>query len=56
MKKVCGECGSTSAFRDSRMKSLGYLGSMIGKLLILERERVPGRNLAMILVNERPVF
>jgi L-lactate utilization protein LutC len=38
---------------DARMKSFGYPGSMIGKILILERERVPGRNLSMILVNEK---
>ena len=37
----------------ARMKSLGYPGSMIGKLLILERERMPGRSLTMILVNEK---
>ncbi len=39
-----------------RMKGLGYPGSMIGKMLILERERVPGRNLTMVLVNEKLGF
>jgi len=40
----------------ARMKGLGYPGSMIGKMLILERERVPGRNLTMVLVNEKLGF
>ncbi len=40
----------------ARMKSLGYAGSMIGKVLIFERERVPGRKISMILANERLGF
>jgi L-lactate utilization protein LutC len=39
----------------ARMKSLGYPGSMIGKILIFERER-PGRNISLILVNEKLGF
>src|SRR5262249_48524994 len=38
---------------DERMKSLGMPGSMIGKLLIFEREApLLGRNLTLILVKE----
>jgi L-lactate utilization protein LutC len=41
----------------SRMKSQGFPGSMIGKILILEREPPQlGRNLTMILVNEKLGF
>ena len=40
----------------ARMRSLGYSGSMIGKVLIFERERVPGRKIGMILVNEKLGF
>lgn len=41
----------------ARMKSQGYPGSMIGKILILEREPPQfGRNLTMILVNEKLGF
>ena len=41
----------------ARMKSQGYPGSMIGKMLILEREApFLGRNLTMILVNEKLGF
>ena len=41
----------------ARMKTQGFPGSIIGKILILERE-VPqlGRNLTMILVNEKLGF
>ena len=41
----------------ARMKSQGYPGSMIGKILILEREPPQfGRNLTMILANEKLGF
>src|SRR5713101_455690 len=41
----------------ARMKSQGFPGSMIGKILILEREPPQfGRNLTMILVNEKHGF
>ena len=41
----------------ARMKSQGYPGSMIGKILIFEREPPQfGRNLTMILVNEKLGF
>ncbi len=41
----------------ARMKTQGFPGSIIGKILILERE-VPqlGRNLTMILVNQKLGF
>ena len=42
---------------NARMKSQGYPGSMIGKILIFEREPPQfGRNLTMILVNEKLGF
>lgn len=37
---------------DKRMKSIGYPGSTIGKLLIFEREIMPNRKLRLIFVNE----
>ena len=41
----------------ARMRSQGFPGSMIGKILILERELPQlGRNLTMILVNEKLGF
>ncbi len=41
----------------ARMKSLGYPGSMIAKILIVEREPAQlGRNVSMILVNEKLGF
>jgi LUD domain len=41
----------------ARMKSLGYPGSMISKILIVEREPAQlGRNVSMILVNEKLGF
>ena len=41
----------------ARMKTQGFPGSMIGKILILEREPPQlGRNLTMILVNEKLGF
>src|SRR5260370_4226044 len=41
----------------TRMKSLGYPGSMIGKLLILERElTILGRVLTIVFVNEKLGF
>src|SRR6266571_2548591 len=41
----------------ARMKSLGYPGSMIGKLLILERElTILERDFTMVLVNEKLGF
>lgn len=41
---------------DERMKSEGYPGSIIGKLLIFEREINPHRNLTLLLVKERLGF
>ena len=40
---------------DKRMKSVGYPGSTIGKILIFEREIMP-RKLTMIFVNEKLGF
>ena len=40
---------------DKRMKSVGYPGSAIGKILIFEREIMP-RKLTMIFVNEKLGF
>src|SRR6266567_1617407 len=41
----------------ARMKGLGYPGSMIGKVLILERElAILGRELTMVFVNEKLGF
>ena len=37
----------------AKMRSLGYPGSAIGKLLIFERERASQRSLTLILVNEK---
>ena len=37
---------------DKRMKSVGFPGSTIGKILIFEREIVPTRKIHLILVNE----
>lgn len=37
---------------DKRMKSEGYPGSTIGKLLIFEREIMPDRKITLIFVNE----
>ena len=41
---------------DARMKSQGYSGSTIGKLLIFEREINPARKLTLLLVNEKLGF
>ncbi len=41
---------------DKRMKSLGFPGSFISKLLIIEREMMPNRKLTLILVNEKLGF
>jgi len=41
---------------DKRMKSLGYSGSTLGKILILERETVPNRKVTLIFVNEKLGF
>lgn len=41
---------------DARMKSEGYSGSTIGKLLIFEREINPERKLKLILVNQKLGF
>ena len=40
---------------DARMKSLGYAGSVIGKIMILEKEFFPGR-IKLIFVNEKLGF
>jgi hypothetical protein len=41
---------------DKRMKSAGFKGSSIGKLLIFEREVVPYRKLTLIFINEKLGF
>jgi L-lactate utilization protein LutC len=41
---------------DARMKSLGYPGSNISKLLIFQKEIVPGRKITLLLVNEKLGF
>lgn len=41
---------------DKRMKSIGYSGSTIGKLLIFEREILPNRKIRLIFVNEKLGF
>ncbi len=37
---------------DQRMKNAGYPGSVIGKILLFERETLPDRQLSLIFVNE----
>ena len=37
---------------NAKMQKLGYPRSVIGKMLIFERERASGRNIKMIIVNE----
>lgn len=37
---------------DARMKSVGYPGSSVNKLLIFEREKMPNRTLRILLVND----
>lgn len=46
----------TLPLEDARMKSEGYAGSTIGKLLIFEREINPERKLKLILVNQKLGF
>lgn len=41
---------------DKRMKSLGYPGSNISKLLIFQKEINPGRKITLLLVNEKLGF
>lgn len=41
---------------DKRMKSIGYPGSTIGKILIFEREIMPNRKVTLIFVNEKLGF
>lgn len=41
---------------DKRMKSLGYPGSNISKLLIFQKEINPGRRITLLLVNEKLGF
>jgi len=41
---------------DRRMKSVGYPGSTIGKLLIFEREIMPNRKITLVFVNEKLGF
>lgn len=41
---------------DKRMKSVGYPGSTIAKILILEREIMPNRKLTLVFVNEKLGF
>jgi L-lactate utilization protein LutB len=41
---------------DKRMKSVGYPGSNISKLLIFQKEVDPGRKITLLLVNEKLGF
>lgn len=41
---------------DKRMKSVGYPGSTIGRVLVFEREIMPNRHLTLILVKEKLGF
>ncbi|MDO8740764.1 MAG: lactate utilization protein [Candidatus Woesearchaeota archaeon] len=41
---------------DKRMKSIGYGGSTIGKILLFEREIMPNRRITLIFVNEKLGF
>lgn len=41
---------------DRRMKSVGYPGSTIGKILLFEREINPSRKITLIFVNEKLGF
>lgn len=41
---------------DERMKSMGYQGSTIGRVLVFEREIMPNRHLTMILIKEKLGF
>lgn len=41
---------------DKRMKSVGYPGSTIGKILLFEREIMPYRKITLIFVNEKLGF
>lgn len=41
---------------DKRMKSIGYSGSTIGKILLFEREINPNRKITLIFVNEKLGF
>jgi len=41
---------------DKRMKSIGFPGSAIGKILLFEREIMPNRKIRLIFVNEKLGF
>lgn len=41
---------------DKRMKSIGYPGSTIGKILIFEREIIPNRKINLVFVEEKLGF
>jgi len=41
---------------DKRVKSIGYSGSAIGKILLFERETNPDRRITLIFVNEKLGF
>ena len=41
---------------NKRMQGVGYPGSAIGRVLVLEREIMPNRHLTMILVKEKLGF
>lgn len=41
---------------DKRMKSVGYPGSTIGKILLFEREIMPNRKITLIFVSEKLGF
>jgi L-lactate utilization protein LutC len=41
---------------DKHMKGLGYPGSVVGKILIFEREVMPNRTITLIFVNEKLGF
>ncbi len=37
----------------ARMKTLGYPGSAVGKILVFERETNPSRKVTLVFVNEK---
>jgi L-lactate utilization protein LutB len=41
---------------DAHMKSMGYPGSRVGKILIFERESMPNRKIHLIFINEKLGF
>lgn len=52
-KRVRKYCFS---LEDKRMKSIGFSGSVFGKILLFEREILPNRKVTLIFVNEKLGF